>query len=57
MKCENRFCIYQYKGNCTLDEINIDSSGMCTECIRPDIDEDFLTKEKIKLLNIYKNTK
>ncbi len=50
MKCENRFCIYESKGKCTLDKIYIDSLGMCAECIYPDIDEKILNQAKLKLL-------
>ena len=53
MDCENNFCIYQSKGKCLLDKINIDSLGMCAECIYPDIDEKFLNQAKSKLLKTY----
>ena len=53
MKCENCFCIYQSKDKCILDKISIDSLGMCTECIYPDIDEKILNHAKLKLLNDY----
>ena len=56
MKCENEFCIYQSNGKCMLDRVDINSSGMCTECIYPDIDEEILNKEKRKLLEKYKKT-
>ena len=48
MKCENSFCIYQSKGKCMLDEVEIDDLGMCTECIVPDIDEEILNQAKEK---------
>ena len=53
MKCENSFCIYQTKGECSLDKVNIDSFGMCAECIYPDIDEKILNQAKLKLLRYY----
>ena len=53
MKCENNFCIYQSKSKCTLKEIEIDSLGMCVDCIYPDIDEKVLNKAKSKLLKNY----
>ena len=56
MKCENRFCIYQSKGKCILDEINIDSLGMCVECIHPAIDEKILNQAKLKLLKSHEKT-
>jgi len=33
MKCENEYCIYNKDYLCILDEINIDSLGMCDSCI------------------------
>ena len=56
MKCENSFCIYQSKGKCILKDINIDSLGMCTECIYPEINEEILNQAKFKLLKKYKKT-
>ncbi len=56
MKCENNFCIYQFKGKCILEKINIDSCGMCAECMYPDLDDKFLNQAKQKLLKKYKNT-
>lgn len=54
MNCENKFCIYQSKGKCILEEIDIDSLGMCADCIYPDIDEKILNQAKLRLLNLYK---
>lgn len=53
MKCENEFCIYQYKNKCTLKEIEIDSFGICADCIYPNIDEKILIEAKLKLLKNY----
>ena len=53
MNCENYFCIYQSKGKCTLNKIDINNLGMCTECIYPDIDEEIINKAKLKLLKEY----
>lgn len=50
MKCENSFCIYQSKGKCLLKKIDIDSLGMCAECIYPEFDERFFNESKLKLL-------
>ena len=52
MQCENRFCIYQSKGKCTI-ETGIDDMGMCTECVYPEIDVAILEKAKLKLLDRY----
>lgn len=49
MNCENSFCIYQKGGECLLDEISLDNSGMCEDCIRPNIPEQILENEKEKL--------
>ena len=53
MNCENIFCIYQTKGKCTLDKVDIDRLGMCTECIYPNIDKEILNQAKLKLLKNY----
>lgn len=53
MVCENLFCIYQQEGECLLEEIQLDRAGVCTSCIYPSFDEDFLRKEKSKLLQKY----
>ena len=53
MNCENNFCIYQNNGECKIENISINSLGMCSECILPDIDETTLYKEKCKLLEKY----
>ena len=56
MNCENFFCIYQSNGKCTVDNIIINSLGMCTECIFPDIDKEILNKAKQELLKKYEST-
>lgn len=53
MKCENSFCIYQSEGKCSIEKVSIDSLGMCTECIYPDIDEEILNQAKLNLLKKY----
>ncbi len=53
MNCENRFCIYEAHGNCTLKSVHINSLGMCAECICADIDEEILDQAKSKLLQQY----
>ncbi len=50
MNCENRFCIYCNSAKCTLNEINIDSMGMCGACIIIDLDDDILKPVKRKIL-------
>ena len=56
MKCDNVFCIYQSKGECTAEEISVDACGMCTECVYPNIDEMLLEKAKTELLNKYERS-
>ena len=55
MNCENDFCIYQNNGKCILKNISINSLGMCSECILPNIDKDTLYEEKRKLLEEFAN--
>ena len=55
MVCENHLCIYQADGKCILPEIHLDVSGLCTDCIYPALDEEYLKREKTKLLNKYMN--
>lgn len=55
MRCENKFCIYQKDNICSLDKIEIDSMGMCTECIHTTINESILSKIKTKTLSAYHN--
>ena len=33
MNCENKFCIYQNERKCMLNKVDIDSLGMCADCI------------------------
>ena len=46
MNCNMTICIYNKNTQCALDEININSLGMCDDCIIVSIDEDLLAKEK-----------
>lgn len=56
MNCENILCIYQSKGKCILDCISIDSLGMCTECIYPNLNQDVLDQAKFMLLKEYEKS-
>ena len=51
MVCENNYCVYNSDNECILEKISIDTLGMCTECIYPDIDEKILKKYKNEFLN------
>ena len=53
MQCENSFCIYHSGGQCILDTIEVNSVGMCAECIYPNIDETILNEAKSELLKQY----
>jgi len=50
MTCENDHCIYNRKTKCILDEIYINSLGMCDDCIIVSLNDDFLINEKEKQL-------
>ncbi len=46
MTCENIFCIYQRNNECVLEEINLDITGTCVDCIYVDIGQKKLKKIK-----------
>ncbi|MCL2566341.1 MAG: hypothetical protein FWE24_11150 [Defluviitaleaceae bacterium] len=46
MNCANIYCIYNRRFECILDEINLDSIGMCDDCIMVNLDEYLLEAEK-----------
>lgn len=39
MKCENYLCIYENRGLCLLDSVELDIQGQCKECIYVNISE------------------
>ncbi len=51
MNCENYLCIYQNKGQCTLDEIELDVIGVCKECIYIDFSKENLQQKKQEMKN------
>ncbi|MFI3230496.1 MAG: hypothetical protein R3Y29_02965 [bacterium] len=57
MTCENMFCIYQDLEceECTLEEISLDETGTCADCIYINIDEIELQKQKDTILDRYKD--
>lgn len=55
MKCENCFCVYEYNGNCRLEEIELDITGQCMQCIYITPNEAALNIAKIKTLKSLKN--
>lgn len=46
IRCENTICIYEEKGKCLLDEISLDSAGLCRECIEVEQDAAELLRKK-----------
>lgn len=46
MKCENSYCIYNDNSFCLLDEICVNSLGMCESCIIVSFPEELIAKEK-----------
>ena len=50
MKCEAEYCIYNRDFNCIAREIEINSIGMCGECIMIFLEKELLEKEKEKQL-------
>ncbi len=51
--CEHTFCIYQKKGKCLLDAIEVSESGLCRSCIAAPVDEDELALQKARLRMLY----
>ena len=50
MTCENELCVYNSNSKCALDEVGIDSLGMCDSCIMVELEEAFLESEKERQL-------
>nr|WP_325242491.1 hypothetical protein [uncultured Oscillibacter sp.] len=50
MTCENRFCVYWRKDNCTLNEVRLDGMGSCEDCIVVEVPEELLEKKRAELL-------
>ena len=50
MQCENEYCIYHKSGKCRLNNVTINSVGICDDCIIVSLDEDFLRVEKERQL-------
>ena len=53
MKCENFLCIYEEGGLCTLEEVTLNITGSCDDCIYPDLDPVYLKSRKQALLKRY----
>lgn len=50
MTCENRFCVYWSKDNCTLGEVRLNGMGSCEDCIVVEVPEELLEKKRAALL-------
>lgn len=50
LSCENEFCIYQRRGNCILQSVQLDIQGNCIDCVVIHIEKDALNNLKEKLL-------
>lgn len=50
MKCEVEYCIYNRDSVCICDITQLNSLGMCEECILVSLDQDFLKAEKERQL-------
>ena len=48
MMCENCFCIYWDKGECTLEKIMLDAQGSCQDCVFIDLSDNDLEKAREK---------
>ncbi len=48
MKCEFDYCIYQRDGKCTVGGIQINSLGMCDECVVVSLEGALLEEGKRK---------
>lgn len=50
MKCANYLCVYSSNGECVLEDISLDISGICESCILISIPKDDLKKYKEEVL-------
>ena len=55
MTCENIFCIYQKNNKCVLEEINLDITGTCADCIYMNIGQKRLNELKENQLRNIEN--
>ena len=49
MICENTYCIYWENKRCILDNISLDETGRCRDCIYIDIDPKSLRQYRLAL--------
>ena len=53
MDCRNCFCIYWKNDYCILSSISVDETGGCTECIRINLPEELMERQRKKLRNFF----
>jgi len=51
MHCGNNFCVYWDNKKCILNEVSLDISGQCEDCILIDIEEDLLKQKRQEILD------
>ena len=50
MRCEAEYCIYNKNRLCSLQKIQINSQGMCDDCLHVSLDTALLNAEKERQL-------
>ena len=53
MDCENIFCVYEKEGKCILQNISLDISGSCLDCVYVNINKKYLNTKKKNLDSEY----
>ena len=54
MYCDNNMCINNdEKNHCVLDEISINSLGLCNECILVSVEKEERERIRRKMLELY----
>ena len=52
--CKNKYCIYEKKDKCCLENISLNFSGICDNCIYVYIDDKKLPKLKLEMLSEFR---
>ncbi|MBE6814390.1 MAG: hypothetical protein E7522_02955 [Ruminococcaceae bacterium] len=56
MRCENKFCIYNFKNACVCGETEIDYNGTCKKCEYININDEELEKIKAESFKEQRST-
>ena len=56
MKCKYEFCIYEENGLCILNNVSINTVGLCDNCILPTFDNKLLSELKDETLKQLHNS-